>query len=404
MKKKILFISHDASRTGAPIVLLNFIRWFKQNSDIPFLIILVKGDELTEAFTKLAPAILYSPDKKPNYWIRGMKFLYTIFNARHLFEKRYLVIRQSWLKRQLRNSDIGLIYSNTASNSWILKQLDWLSCPVISHIHELEFIIQQNGNENFNYLKNNTDLFIACSKAVKKNLMDNHGVSDAMVHVIHEFIPFPVKINIDKKIHSNRIIQELNLTDDAFIVGASGYIEWRKGSDLFVQLAELVIHKYSKPLCFVWLGGYQNSKQHLELLFDIDKLDLKGKVHVITSKPDPLDYFECMDVFVLPSREDPFPLVCLEAASLGKPVICFDNAGGMPEFVENDSGFIVPYLDIDQMAKRIIELYDSPDLLHEMGKNAAKKVRERHLIEENASKITNLINRMMFQGNNDLNS
>ena len=60
MTKQILFISHDASRTGAPILLLNFLRWFKQNTDIPFRIILAKTGELEPYFKELAPTFVFN--------------------------------------------------------------------------------------------------------------------------------------------------------------------------------------------------------------------------------------------------------------------------------------------------------------------------------------------------------
>ncbi|MDH6063711.1 hypothetical protein, partial [Umezakia ovalisporum] len=57
--------------------------------------------------------------------------------------------------------------------------------------------------------------------------------------------------------------------------------------------------------------------------------------------------------------------VCLEAASLGKPILCFDKAGGEPEFVEDDCGFIVPYLDLDAADMNLISLrslrYSNPN-------------------------------------------
>ena len=97
------------------------------------------------------------------------------------------------------------------------------------------------------------------------------------------------------------------------------------------------------------------------------------------------------------SREDPYPLVCLEAASVGKPIICFADAGGMPEFVEEDCGFVVPYLDIDGFAARVIELSSSPDLLTRMSANAFRKVRERHDIERSAPKLAELLTRFVEQ-------
>jgi glycosyltransferase involved in cell wall biosynthesis len=61
-----------------------------------------------------------------------------------------------------------------------------------------------------------------------------------------------------------------------------------------------------------------------------------------------------------------------------KPIICFDKSGGEPEFVEDDCGFIVPYLDLDAMSNRIIQLYQSPDLRQKLGENAKQKVCDRH--------------------------
>jgi glycosyltransferase involved in cell wall biosynthesis len=90
------------------------------------------------------------------------------------------------------------------------------------------------------------------------------------------------------------------------------------------------------------------------------------------------DYFAAMDVFVLPSREDPFPLVCLEAAAAGRPIVCFENAGGMPEFVEDDCGFVVPYMDIEAFAERLTRLIDDSQLRTRMGEAARNKVRSRH--------------------------
>ena len=49
----ILFVSHDATRAGAPIALLHFLRWFKTNGNRPFSV-LPGGGELVADFEKLA--------------------------------------------------------------------------------------------------------------------------------------------------------------------------------------------------------------------------------------------------------------------------------------------------------------------------------------------------------------
>jgi L-malate glycosyltransferase len=52
------------------------------------------------------------------------------------------------------------------------------------------------------------------------------------------------------------------------------------------------------------------------------------------------DYLNLADGFVLTSREDPFPLVMIEAAWLGKPIVAF-NSGGVSEFVQPGMGTVV---------------------------------------------------------------
>ena len=127
--------------------------------------------------------------------------------------------------------------------------------------------------------------------------------------------------------------------------------QWRKGTDLFLQLARIVSQQLSNAH-FAWIGG--SARDVLEIEHDVRLAGLAQKVRVTGAVAKTADYFGAADVFVLTSREDPYPLVCLEAAALSKPIVCFAGAGGMPEFVEEDCGFVVPYLDLAAMAEGIV--------------------------------------------------
>ncbi|MDQ3814798.1 MAG: glycosyltransferase family 4 protein, partial [Armatimonadota bacterium] len=126
---------------------------------------------------------------------------------------------------------------------------------------------------------------------------------------------------------------------------------------------------------------------------DVMQADLTPYVQFLGARPNPLDYFAAFDVFALVSREDPFPVVNLEAALVGKPIVCFDGGGGAREFVEDDCGFIVPYLDIENMASKVEELLKSEELRCRLGQRAAQKVRERHDVLIAAPRILNMIRR-----------
>ncbi len=399
MKKAILFISHDASRTGAPIVLYNFLKWLKVNTQIDFSILLVKGGELEDSFLKLAPTFLLNWDDIVA--IREHRLSYRILRKLRVNQSLcYQILRwlgfpdyclmSDLLKRHYQHHDISLIYSNTAVNGLIIDSLkSFLSCPVISHIHELEFVINTCAKKDFDFVLKHTDHFIVCAEVVKKNLINNYDVLENKISTVYEFIP--VSHSIQK---SNLIHRELYLPGNAFIVGASGTICWRKGSDLFVQLARAVFNQIPDSLIyFIWLG-MDSLNMVPKLRYDLKKLGLDNRVYFIGARDNPIDYFASYDVFVLLSREDPFPLVCLENASVGNPIICFDQSGGISEFVDSDCGVVVPYLNIQAAADAVVSLHNSPQLRYDLGFRGYIKVRESHSIQHQAHQITDLIRRV----------
>lgn len=379
--KKILFISHDASRTGAPIVFLNFLRWFKENTNIPFQILLRNGGELEAEFAALSSTLVYEQYRGNSLIQRATKRLG--FNNPN-----------SQIKHKLANADIGLIYSNTATNGYLLQDLSDLNCPVISHIHELEYWIYQSKT-GWDKTKNHSSHYIAASQAVKNNLVEKHNISSEQINVVHEFVnTLNISSILSDQIEvSNKIRKQLQIPPDAFVVGGSGTTDWRKGADIFLYVTKY-IHKHplERPVHFVWVGGAKpGDVRYFELQYEIEKLGIKPYVHLTGAVPNPLDYFTIFDVFALTSREDPYPLVCLEAAALAKPVLCFDGAGGEKEFVEEDCGFVVPYLDIETMGDKILMLLKSPDLRRKIGIRANEKVVERHDISVAAPQIVQII-------------
>ncbi|HEY9791910.1 MAG TPA: glycosyltransferase family 4 protein [Candidatus Obscuribacterales bacterium] len=81
--------------------------------------------------------------------------------------------------------------------------------------------------------------------------------------------------------------------------------------------------------------------------------------------------------FVMPSPEEPFGIVCLEAMRAAKPVIAA-NAGGPPEFVTAayENGLLVPPMDVDALSSAMSRLYLDDGLRQKLGNNGARFVQE----------------------------
>src|SRR5436190_21945294 len=54
-ERRVLFVSQDARRTGAPVLLLHFLRWLRTNTNLDFEVVLRRGGELSAEFAALAP-------------------------------------------------------------------------------------------------------------------------------------------------------------------------------------------------------------------------------------------------------------------------------------------------------------------------------------------------------------
>lgn len=402
MAKSVLFISHDASRTGAPIILLNFLKWFKENSDIPFQILLGRGGELESEFRAIAPVTIFSDYEKLFHKSIKTRLINRINNLMGLHLDKTNG-KNTWISQKLEKdikanagiNSIDLVYSNTITNGSILEHLSMMfTCPIISHIHELEWNIQYFGLEA-EKTKKYSSHYIAVSEAVRQNLIHNNNISEKQVSLIHEFIPNNISVNqLEPR---QKICSQLGIPENSLIVGGAGNVHWRKGVDLFIQVADIVSRKkLDLPVHFLWLGKAEGI-YYQQLRYDIKKLGIEKIVHFLGNKTNPLYYLSTYDIFILTSREDPFPLVCLESASLGKPIICFDQAGGIKELVENDCGFVVPYLDINAMALKSIQLLSDQQLRYQFGQCGQEKVQELYTLEVSSKKILNLIQQFLLE-------
>jgi glycosyltransferase involved in cell wall biosynthesis len=375
----ILFIGHDAARAGAQIELLHFLRWFKKNGNRPFAILMGDDGELTNDFQALADTWALNRSRwRPD----ALRTKLLAAAGREIWARN---AEAADLCRFAAKIQPSLIYANSIASAPIVEILA-PKIPLLSHVHELESYFRLHPSRALSSLLTRADKFIACSTATQKNLIEQHAVPATRIETVHESIPVN---EVRAKRNREEVFQELRIPNDASLVVGCGTIGWRKGSDLFVQLAREVSSR-SNSAYFVWIGSGPNSA---EFEYDIATSGLSDRIRLTGGVLDPADYMAATDVFALTSREDPYPLVCLEAAALEKPIVCFAGSGGMPEFVESDCGFVVPYLDIMAMADRVVSLLDAPATRRTMGITARHKVAERHDTNIVAPRILEIIER-----------
>lgn len=361
--------------------LLHFLRWYKKNGNRPFSILLGHDGELTPDFEDLGDTWALNRGHWHRHSLRA-RFLF----AAGLGEWARLAESRNTQNFAAQCSP-ALVYANSIVSARMVEALV-PRVPTLTHVHELEFMFRVTQSPALAHLLARTNQFIACSNAVRENLIREHGVAEAQVETVHESIPVG-QVRSDRS--REQIFKELNIPDGAHLIVGSGTLTWTKGPDLFVQLARAVCRERPE-VHFAWIGG-AGSLAVAQFEHDVRLLGLDGKIRLTGVVPKSADYFAAADIFVLTSRQDSYPLVCLEAAALAKPIVCFAGSGGMPEFVERDCGFVVPYLDITAMAQRVIHLLDSPDCRVTMGEAARRKVTQLHDISVAAPRVMEIIER-----------
>ena len=369
-QEPIVFVSHEATRTGAPIFLWTLLDWFSRASDQPFEIFLCEDGELGDNFRAVARTSVGNLARASRDTIleRGLRKIQLSLIATRL--------RNGRIQRALRPlANRKLIYLNSAISAEVLPYLPLSEdTHLVVHVHELDFALEFFlPPATRDAMIRRADLFIAASNRVRESLL-SLGVPDERIKVVYECLRQGFDTSFDSA-HVEQARRQLGIDDKTLVVGGSGMIEWRKGPDLFVQLGQILKKKLPDVrVRMVWLGGARYAQDHAEVLHAIKHCGLGATITIVPPVANPGPYYALFDVFALTSREDPYPIVCLEAAALGKPIVCFDSSG-ISEFVVPDCGFAVPHLDVDAMATSIQNLLEDASKRRAIATRAAEKAR-----------------------------
>ena len=384
-KPRILFVSHAATRNGATILLLNTLRWLRANSDFEIEILVHGTGDLLDEFKAVGrTTVLRNSAFFLESLPRGMKA--------SLKPK----VESLWLNLLMIGRKFDLVYFNTSAVAANVPVLSSHAKRMLWHIHELDYALQLTmGEAMMRELFPRMDRFVVVSSSVQETLR-KFGVQQGRMDLIHGSVPVGEFTPEDRSVCRRKVLEQLGWPEDSFVVGACGGMGWRKGTDLFLQIARHIRGGISRDkFRFLWIGGAMKGEEALRFAHDVRLFGLEKQCCSIPTTGNVMDYYQAMDVFALTSREDPFPLVMLEAGACRVPTVCFAESGGGPEYVGTDAGLIAPYLDVAAFATHLELLQASIELRHRMGDAAARKVRAGHVIETQGPKILASIQKAM---------
>ncbi|MCS5697540.1 glycosyltransferase family 4 protein [Cyanobium sp. FGCU-52] len=375
-------------------MLLWLAQWLASHRDDELEAVFLRDGPLREEFASICPTGYWAPSPPRRF-------------HRRLLDRLRQQDRDpsGLLHRTIARFRPDLVYLNTLVVGQHLEGLRqaFPQTRFISHVHELEHSLALSTYPAAVQRQLAlSDRVIACAACVCENLNTNHGVPWERLRLVRVFLPHRNAGEFAAAPRPESDCADLiaRLEDErrrgTFVFGFTGSPIDRKGFDLFPLLLRACARRFGgHPFLGVWVGCGPGSAAHGLAMHDLCRIGLKERVLLHGAVASAVPSIARFSVVSLLSREDPYPVVCLEGAALGVPTVCFQQAGGIPDFVAGDCGIAVPYLDLEAFADALFALAVDPERRHRLGEAACERVFRESSIDVAGAAIGNVIDELL---------
>jgi glycosyltransferase involved in cell wall biosynthesis len=362
-RQRVLLVLHEASRTGAPILGWNLARALQARYEV--VVVLKRGGALEADFADICSDVVVVPDYPA--------LLEVDFDQ--IVERLVAVVRPVFA------------IANSAETRDLVPRLTRCGVGVVSLIHEFAANVAQYGLYEVLIWAHHV-VFPAEVVARSFETAGYRFLRQRRHAVLAQGVPaLPPRQHDLLSISARQIQGTLRPPgrENALVVVGLGFVQFRKGVDLFVSAASAALQANpDADIRFVWIGGgYEPTRDtHYSTYLEdqVARTGLSDQI-IFTGELDDLDaVFHAADVVALTSRIDPMPNTCIEALARGVPVVCFAEASGIAEILSSEpatADLVVPYLDVAAMGERLAALSGDRDALGQLAAAAARVAAAR---------------------------
>ncbi len=344
----LLFVSHDLSLSGAPMMLFHAAVWCKRHGI--FVTVMAPEDgPLRAKFEQEGIPLIIDP------------LVETEHESFPAFAR-----------------DFDCVIANTIRTSAVVRALNHEAVPVIWWLHE-------PGSVGEHYLREESKLRAAMPMAdlllapSEKTASIYRPYTESQVKCLHNAIP-----DVGDKTVGRAAVAPLR-----FLLMAS--IEPRKGQDIFVQAIAQLPAEMQRSARFEIAGRILDPDFWPVIeptAKRIENLIVTGAL----SHDEALAKVNAADVIVAPSRDEAMPTVTiLETMSLGKALITSNVGGAMETFVDGENALLVRPESVDELAGAIQRLIENPGLVAELGRKARATYEQNFTIGRFGTEFWELI-------------
>lgn len=347
--RDILFISHELTRTGAPVVLKDMVRVALDNGDFPIVLCPTDGP-LKQEYLDMGVAVIIDESFINGHW---------------MFE------------HFARNFDLVVV--NTLAGAKAIELLENSLPPVLWWIHEGSFAI--------NSLKTN----------IPSKLGQNIKVFCGGEYALYHFKKLGLKcetgiLNYGVADAENLILEPIE--DDKVTFLLAGTYEKRKGQDILVKAIQSLDERYKDKAEYIFIGNIleQEIYDQVRILADINQ---DVKIFRTVTRDELLKIYKKVTCVVSPSRDDPMPVVMTEAMMMSKICICSDRTGTSRYIRDRENGFVFQNENFKELSDKISYIIDNNNDLDHIRAESREIYKKNFTIEHFENRTKEIIEQML---------
>lgn len=199
-------------------------------------------------------------------------------------------------------------------------------------------------------------VFVAVSRDTADFLARRIGIAPDRIKVI----PNAVDFNVfgPQRVSGQQNRKKLGISDRDIVLGFVGRLNHMKGVDLLIKAAALLLQRSQRY--FLLLAGQGSERKSLEEL--AHQLGIETRVRFLGFCYNIPDVMAAFDIGLVPSRHEPFGIVCLELMRMKIPVIS-SGVGGMAEYITNEqTGLLLKENTPDEICRCVERLVNDEQL------------------------------------------
>ena len=211
---------------------------------------------------------------------------------------------------------------------------------------------------------------ICISDAEKQSALDKKICRNDKLQVIFNGVDIEAYEN---GVHGAVTRKDLNIPEDAFVVGMVGRMSPQKAPDVFVKMAKQVKEKVPNAH-FIIVG---NGNQEAEIRKYAKDNVFSDSLHITGWVDNPMSYVELFDVACLLSRWDGFGLVLPEYMMAGKPIVA-SRVDAIPNIIrDGENGLLVEVDDASGASEAVLLIYRDDELRKRLVEQGMENVHNR---------------------------